>query len=99
MLIILQIPGPGTDAAGIAAPLAETTNGLNLGPVSDQSGGKVVARVGGLCELLTRSGGKPSRILAAHATDLTLANLPYCQRWLVQFRFQSYPVHSSGGRV
>jgi hypothetical protein len=31
------------------------TNWLNLGPVSGHCGGKVVARVGGICELMTPS--------------------------------------------
>jgi hypothetical protein len=35
------------------------TNGLNLGPVSERSGGKVVARIKGLCELLTPSRHRP----------------------------------------
>jgi len=49
----LGIPGPG---AALPGGSWKCTTGLNLGPVSEHSGGKVAALVGGLCELLTLSG-------------------------------------------
>jgi hypothetical protein len=53
---------------------------LNLGLVSEHSGGRGHHPCRGLCGLLTRSGGKRGRNLAAQqAPDLTLVN-PLCCR-------------------
>jgi hypothetical protein len=53
------------------------TNRLNLGPLSDQSGGKVAARVGGLCGLLTRLGHEGSHIDALHTACLEMPYIPW----------------------
>jgi hypothetical protein len=47
--------------------------GVNLGLVSERSGGKVVARIKGLCELLT-----PMQWSHARAHSPLMESAPYC---------------------
>jgi signal transduction histidine kinase len=47
------------------------TNGLNFGPVSEHSGGKVAARIGDLCELLTHCGHCRAKFAVVHNTAQT----------------------------